>query len=64
MTTISQPLYPGSPAAVAAGCKCDPKKNQNGQGEPFNGGQNRRVYTALLCPMHSPFHDPNYDPEG
>jgi len=60
---MTTPLYPGSPAAIVAGCKCDPVKNHHGEGEPFNDGANRRVYTAVLCALHSPFHDPNYDPE-
>jgi hypothetical protein len=61
----NQTPYPGSKAATRAGCTCDPDKNHYGRGEPFTnaaGRENRRVYIALYCPMHSEFKAPR-DPE-
>ena len=46
---------PASPEAVAKGCTCDTDTNHHGNGEPINGGDNRRWYIRLYCPVHSDF---------
>lgn len=43
---------PGSPAAIAQGCTCDPVKNNQGQGFPHPKG--RRFEPANDCLWHGP----------
>lgn len=49
---------PGSPMAVYAGCTCNIFKNHDGDGEPINGGKNRRFHIHFTCPIHSDFYRP------
>ncbi len=49
---------PGSPMAVVKGCTCDIFKNHDGDGQPINGGKNRRYFIAADCPVHSDFYNP------
>lgn len=58
MTTFN----PGSPGAIANGCQCSILRNHDGEGEPINGGKNRRWYISHTCSMHSDFFDPTKQP--
>lgn len=48
---LLEALDPGSSEAITAGCTCDPRANNHGQGHVDNAGV--RVYTPdENCPIH------------
>lgn len=42
---------PGSPRAMDAGCTCDPRVNNYGEGLPADEGR-RQFFTRDECPLH------------
>jgi hypothetical protein len=54
MTMPDQPQQPtktpGSPAAIAAGCTCDPVRNNHGAGTPL--GLGAQFHPNHDCPLH------------
>ncbi|MDT7740945.1 MAG: hypothetical protein QOE59_23 [Actinomycetota bacterium] len=47
-----RPILPGSPEAVAAGCICDPDKNDHGRGARFSHGDHIDMVTDNQCEIH------------
>ena len=48
------PQTPGSPSAVAAGCKCGPAENGDGKGCGWISDLEDALYLVdPLCPLHS-----------
>lgn len=43
---------PGSPTAIASGCRCDPRLNRNGDGAGTNGRGEPLFIPARRCPIH------------
>lgn len=62
-------MTPGSPAAIASGCRCDPIRNNGGLGDaasfpnPLHGVQ---YVVATACLMHGPsaWRTPYVSPRG
>lgn len=58
MTLVPASALPGSAAAVALGCACDPIKNADGDGwtETVPHTQRSREFWAVAadCPVHGP----------
>jgi hypothetical protein len=47
-----RPILPGSPEAVAAGCICDPEKNNQGRGARSSDGDHVDMVTNNQCNIH------------
>jgi hypothetical protein len=47
-----RPILPGSPEAVAAGCICDPEKNDHGRGVRSPDGDHVDMVTNGQCEIH------------
>jgi hypothetical protein len=47
-----RPILPGSPEAVAAGCICDPDKNDHGRGARSTDGDHVDMVTNNQCEIH------------
>lgn len=47
-----RPMLPGSPEAVAAGCICDPEKNNHGRGARASDGDHVDMVTNNQCEIH------------
>jgi hypothetical protein len=47
-----RPILPGSPKAVAAGCLCDPEKNDHGRGARPTDGDHVDMVPDDRCPIH------------
>jgi hypothetical protein len=47
-----RPILPGSPEAVAAGCICDPEKNDHGRGARSSHGDHVDMVTDSRCEIH------------